>query len=52
MYFPGDPLNGKDQLLQSAAPNQPTLVAKIDTSKDAADPGALLVSWDIVLLKG
>jgi protocatechuate 3,4-dioxygenase beta subunit len=52
MYFPGEALNAKDQLLQSAAPGQPTLVSKVAPSKDASEAGALLVSWDIVLLKG
>ena len=50
MYFPGDALNAKDQLLQSAAPGQPTLIAKVAPALDPS--GELLVSWDIVLLKG
>ena len=50
MYFPGDALNAKDQLLQSAAPGQPTLIAKVAPAPDPS--GELLVSWDIVLLKG
>lgn len=52
MYFPGEPLNAKDQLLQSAAPGQPTLIARVAPSHDTRDRGALDVTWDIVLLKG
>lgn len=52
MYFPGDPLNAKDQLLQSAAPGQPTLIANVSPARDSDDPDALMVAWDIVLLKG
>lgn len=29
MYFPGEALNAKDRLLESAAPNQATLIAKV-----------------------
>lgn len=52
MYFPGELLNERDQLLQSAAPGQSTLIARVEPSTDASEPGALLVTWDIVLLKG
>jgi len=52
MYFPGEALNAKDRLLQSAAPNQATLVAKVEPAGARFEPDSLLVTWDIVLTRG
>jgi protocatechuate 3,4-dioxygenase beta subunit len=52
MYFPGEALNQRDQLLQSAAPNQKTLIARVAPATGADGAGALLVTWDIVLTRG
>jgi protocatechuate 3,4-dioxygenase beta subunit len=52
MYFPGEPLNAKDRLLQSAAPNQATLIAKVEPAGKELEPDALIVTWDIVLTRG
>jgi protocatechuate 3,4-dioxygenase beta subunit len=49
MYFPGEPLNEKDRLFNSAA-NKESLIARL-TPADPADggPDALLTEWHIVL---
>ena len=52
MYFPGEALNAKDRLLQSAAPNQATLIAKVEPAGEGLEPGSLLVTWDIILTRG
>lgn len=52
MYFPGEALNTKDRLLQSAAPNQATLIAKVSPAGVGLEPDSLLVTWDIVLTRG
>lgn len=38
MYFPGEALNDKDQLLQSAAPGQATLIAKVNPAGAGMEP--------------
>lgn len=52
MYFPGEELNAKDRLLQSAAPNQATLIARVEPAGKGLEPDALIVTWDIVLTRG
>lgn len=52
MYFPDEPLNAKDRLLQSAAPNQASLIAKVEPAGKAFEPDALMVTWDIILTRG
>ncbi len=52
MYFPGEALNTKDRLLQSAAPNQATLIAKVEPADKGLEPDSLVVTWDIVLTRG
>lgn len=52
MYFPGEPLNDKDRLLQSAAPNQGTLIAKVEPAGKGLEPDSLVATWDIVLTRG
>ncbi len=48
MYFEGELLNDKDQLLQGA-PRKDALIAKVSTPSANLKPDALVVSWDIVL---
>src|SRR5262245_53354498 len=52
MYFPGEALNAKDRLLQSAAPNQASLIAKVEPARKELEPDSLIVTWDIVLMRG
>jgi protocatechuate 3,4-dioxygenase beta subunit len=52
MYFPGEELNAKDRLFQSAAPNQATLIARIEPAGKGLEPDSLIANWDIVLTRG
>jgi protocatechuate 3,4-dioxygenase beta subunit len=52
MYFPGEPLNATDRLLQSAASNQASLIAKVEPAGKGLEPDSLLVTWDIILKRG
>jgi protocatechuate 3,4-dioxygenase beta subunit len=52
MYFPGEALNAKDRLFQSAEPNQSTLIAKVEPAGEGMEPDALTVTWNIVLTRG
>ena len=52
MYFPGEPLNDKDRLFQSAAPNQASLIARVEPAGKDLEPDSLMVTWDIVLTRG
>jgi protocatechuate 3,4-dioxygenase beta subunit len=52
MYFPGEALNEMDRLLQSAAPAQATLIARVNPAGAGSEPDSLAVTWDVVLLRG
>jgi protocatechuate 3,4-dioxygenase, beta subunit len=52
MYFPGEELNAKDRLFQSAAPNQASLIARVEPAGKGLEPDSLIVTWDIVLARG
>lgn len=52
MYFPGEALNDKDRLLQSAAPNQASLIARVEPAGKELEPDSLVVTWDIILTRG
>jgi protocatechuate 3,4-dioxygenase beta subunit len=52
MYFPGEPLNDTDRLLQSVGANKDSLMAKVLPPTPEVEPDALMVVWDIVLDKG
>jgi protocatechuate 3,4-dioxygenase beta subunit len=52
MYFPGEALNEKDRLLQTAAPNQASLIARVSPAGEGLEPDSLVVTWDIVLTRG
>ena len=51
MYFPGEPLNAKDPLLQQSWAKD-SLIAKILPPTASEEPDAKLVVWDIVLVQG
>jgi protocatechuate 3,4-dioxygenase, beta subunit len=48
MYFAGEPLNETDELL-GRAESKESLTAKVAPASSDAEPGALVVTWDIVL---
>jgi protocatechuate 3,4-dioxygenase, beta subunit len=52
MYFPGEPLNDKDILLQNIRANREGLIAKVLPATADVEPDSLIVVWDIVLDKG
>jgi protocatechuate 3,4-dioxygenase, beta subunit len=52
MYFPGEPLNDKDILLQGLRNNREGAIAKISPATADVEPESRLVVWDIVLDKG
>jgi len=52
MYFPGEPLNDKDLLLQSIRANKEGLVAKVLPPTSDVEPDSRLVVWDVVVDKG
>jgi protocatechuate 3,4-dioxygenase, beta subunit len=52
MYFPDEALNAKDRLLQSAAPNQASLIAKVEPAGKGLEPDSLIAIWDIILTRG
>ncbi|PYM45528.1 MAG: protocatechuate 3,4-dioxygenase [Candidatus Rokuibacteriota bacterium] len=52
MYFPGEPLNDKDLLLQNIRANKDSLIAKVLPATSDVEPDSRIVVWDIVLDKG
>jgi hypothetical protein len=52
MYFPGEELNGGDRILQSVAPNQASLIARVEPGGKGLEPDSLVVTWDIILTRG
>jgi len=52
MYFPGEPLNDKDLLLQSSRGSKDRLIAKVLPPTSDIEPDSLIVVWDLVLDKG
>lgn len=52
MYFPGEPLNEKDLLLQSLRANKEGAIAKLLAPTKEVEPDSLIAVWDIVLDKG
>ena len=51
MYFPDEPLNDKDPLLQNSW-DMPALIAKVLPPTTDEEQDAQLVVWDIVLIQG
>jgi protocatechuate 3,4-dioxygenase beta subunit len=52
MYFPGEPLNDKDILLQNIRANKEGLMAKVLPPTSDVEPDSRIVVWDIVIDKG
>jgi protocatechuate 3,4-dioxygenase, beta subunit len=52
MYFPGEPLNDTDLLLQEVRANKEGLMATVLPPTPEVEPDVLLVVWDIILDKG
>jgi len=52
MFFPGEPLNEQDQILRAVPRDPARLIARIDASAPGVEPGAKLVTFDIVLMRG
>jgi protocatechuate 3,4-dioxygenase beta subunit len=52
MYFPGEPLNDKDLLLQNVRSNKEALIAKVLPPTSDVEPDARIVVWDVVVDKG
>jgi protocatechuate 3,4-dioxygenase, beta subunit len=52
MYFPGEPLNDKDLLLQGVRTNRDGLMATVLPPTSDLEPDSLLVVWNIVIDKG
>ena len=52
MYFPGEPLNEKDILLQGLRSNKEGAIAKLLPPTKEVEPDSLIAVWDIVLDKG
>jgi protocatechuate 3,4-dioxygenase, beta subunit len=52
MYFPGEPLNDKDILLQHLRANRDAAIAKVLPPTADVEPDSRIVVWDIVLDKG
>ncbi len=52
MYFPGDPLNEKDLLLQGLRGNKEGAIAKLLAPTKDVEPDSLIAVWDVVLDKG
>lgn len=51
MYFPDEPLNDKDPVLQVAWANE-TLIGEVLPNTEDTEPDATIVNWDIVLIRG
>ena len=51
MYFPDEPLNAKDPILQVAWANE-TLIAEMQPSTATEEAGTKIAKWDIVLIQG
>ncbi len=52
MYFPGDPLNDKDLLLQAVRSNREGAIATILLPTKDLAPDSIVANWDVVLDKG
>jgi protocatechuate 3,4-dioxygenase beta subunit len=52
MYFPGEPLNDQDTVFRTLGANKPGAVAQLLPITKEIEPGALHLSWDIVLSTG
>jgi protocatechuate 3,4-dioxygenase, beta subunit len=51
MYFPGEPLNEKDQLLRRIRPKE-AVIAKLLRPRADMEPDSVIAAWDVVLARG
>lgn len=52
LYFPNEPLNDQDRLLQTVRGDRNRLIASVEAAVSLGRPKDLLVKWDIVLASG
>ena len=52
MYFPAEPLNDKDLLLQNVRGDKQALIARVLPPTSDVEADAQLAVWDVVLDKG
>ncbi|MGH9971825.1 MAG: protocatechuate 3,4-dioxygenase [Pyrinomonadaceae bacterium] len=52
LYFPNEPLNAQDRLLQTVRGDRNALLANVEAAGSLGSPRALRVTWDIVLASG
>lgn len=52
MYFPNDPLNAQDRLLQVVRGDRNALMASVEAANSSPGNNELIVRWDIILASG
>jgi len=52
LYFPNEPLNDQDRLLQTVRGDRTALLGTVEAAGSLGSPGDLLVRWDIILASG
>jgi protocatechuate 3,4-dioxygenase beta subunit len=52
MFFEGEPLNDEDFIYRGIRRNAEGTIAKVHKEGPGLEPGAWLVSWDVVLMRG
>lgn len=52
LYFPNEPLNDQDRLLQTVRGDRNALMGEVAPAGSLGNPGDLLVRWDIILASG
>ena len=52
LYFPNEPLNDQDRLLQTVRGDRNALIANVENAESLGSPGDLLLRWDIILASG
>ncbi len=52
LYFPNEPLNDQDRLLQTVRGDRNALLGTVEAAGLLGSPGDLLVRWDIILASG
>ena len=51
VYFPGEPLNDMDQLLQRIRRKEAVIAKMLPPTQDL-EPGSVIAAWDAVLPRG
>jgi protocatechuate 3,4-dioxygenase beta subunit len=52
LYFPNEPLNDQDRLLQTVRGDRNALMGEVGPAGSLGNPGDLLMKWDIILASG